>query len=344
MAKKNKGQGPSLDAASANPVVRVIKALVERYAADLGRAVVSYDTVQAGVQLIKSKLNTIFGEGVADAALNSKLVEAGVAGVIQLPWLPRFFAKLIGLDPDLVDDIAQEGVDSMIKTAIEEMAKLPMTGKSDQDVNALLKPSLINLESKLTELLQKNNRAGLEKVWFDPSTGLAHKPECKVVGAKTNVIKNINLMAVEKTHKGSMTLECACVGFANDPAGPLDSVLARLSPHRRKLVLDYIGSYGKDAPKLLLAGNKRRDITAAKLLLVLEIDSPQLKKTQFFHVLGYEEGKKPGAAEIMKKVADKAATEAAAVLDDPKARRRFTLLTQAGTNTNRRMSRLINGS
>lgn len=333
---KNRKNAPSLDAASSNPVVRVVKALIERYSSDLGKAAVSTEVVQAGVQQFKASFDGIFGQGTASAALNSKLVEAGVVGVVNLPWFPRFLANLIGVDPDLADDIVQEGVDSLLRSSIEEMAKLPMANKSDDEVRKILAPHMSNLKQVIMAQLEKNNRAGLEKVWFDPETSLAHKVGCKTVGSKTGLLKDVNLIATEKLHGGRMTAECACVEFDGDKAGSLDTVLARMSPHMRNRVLEYIATFPEHT-KILTAGNKRRDITVAKLKLVLEIGNAALKKTQFFQILGYEEGKKPSIFDVGRDLQ----AQATAVITDRQVGHRFAVRARATTETNNYMARLI---
>lgn len=338
--KKNKNQGGSrsLDAASDNDAIRVLKVWVERKASKLGTAIAKTEFVTNAMSFIQAKVDGLAGQGSFQALLSSDIADAAVAGLIQAPKIfSSLAAATLGINPDLGNEILQEGADKFIVQILEDTSNL-LKGKNEDQKKRIIADQATVLDLSLAEFLRKKNSTGLEKVWFDQDLGLAHKAGCDKVERKPNLVKDIIMIDVRK-RGGKMTTECSCVGFTRDPGGPLDEVLARMSSDERDAILAYILTL-KDPSKIMMSGNKRSDITVAKLGLVLKMTDPGLKRTQLFHALGYEEEKKPTLSEV----GHTFQARAVEMVTDKSAGERFIAHAEATTRYHRDVRTAINSS
>ncbi|MCE9586445.1 hypothetical protein K8R04_03970 [Candidatus Uhrbacteria bacterium] len=279
--------------------VRIAKVFLERLAGAGGKAVAGNSYVQAAIDAIKAPIDKAIGAGSADAIFGSELFKAGAAGAIQLPgtFLRPMLARLLRVDESIADDIVQEGVDHAILSFLDETGSAAK-GKNPAEQKVIIDTNADKLVEKVTSLARANNREGLKPVWYDSVSGLAHKPKCDVIkGDDDHIIRkddagnDFTLLAAISLG-GRMTTECACVGILTDPAGTLDAALMRLDDDRRREFDAYLASMSDIRDELLSKGSLAKDVTVAKIRLVLKTEDPAMKKKRLL-LLVRMDGSKP---------------------------------------------------
>lgn len=319
---KDKDKKKGLDAAG--PLyVRIMKVGLERLAGGAGKALAGNAYVQTALDAIKAQIDKVGGAGTGDAFFDSEAFKILMASGIQLPgtFLRPTLARLLRVDETIADDIVQEGVDHTILSFLDETGRA-VKGKNPGEQNAIIDRHANELKDKVTSLVRANNREGLKPVWYDSNTGLAHKPKCHTLDSdderiirKDDAGNDFTLLAA-KSLGGHMTTECACVGLLTDPGGTLDEALMRLDADDRRAFDAYVASLPDIRKEFLKKGSSSKDVTVAKIRLVLKTTDPAMKKERLLLLVGMD-GAKPTKTPF-EKVTDYARQATDVLTDDTK--------------------------
>jgi len=348
MARNNRQQDSGSSRSTldgAGPLhVRILKVGLERLAAAGARGLAGSDGVQKAVDFLKSQIDKVGGTGMGDALFDSEAFKVIAAGGIQLPgfFFRPVLAQMLRIDEDLADEIVQEGVDKAILAFLDETGKAAK-GKTPAEQNAIIRASAASLPDKVQQLLRAANTEGLKPVCYDPDTGLAHKQACEVVKNRSGIVRkddagnDLTLLAAKKLG-GRMTSECVCAGLLMDPAGTLDEALMRLDGDERRAFDAYLASQFDVRIDILKKGSVARDITTAKILLVLKTTDPRMKRERLL-LLVRADG--PKAAKSPLERATDYAQKGLDVLTDSVKRDDFNESTKAGAAGYRKVNSVL---
>ena len=341
--KKDSGKTTNYDA-SGPLYVRILKVGLERLSGAGGKALAGNAQVQTAVDAIKAQIDKLGGPGAGDTFFDSEAFKVIMAGGIQLPgtFLRPTLARILRVDEALADEIVQEGVDKAILSFLDETGRT-VAGKKPAEQKAIIEKNANELVDKIQSDVRASNREGLKLVWYDPESGLAHKPHCEVLKNRDGIIRkddagnDLTLLAA-KARGGRMTSECECVGILIDPAGTLDEALMRLDDDDRRAFDAYLASQADVRGDILKKGSVAKDITTAKLRLVLKTPDPLMKRERLL-LLVRADGPKPKKSPV-EKLTDYAERGVDLLMDDGK-RAQFRRDSKAAAEARRDVNRVL---
>jgi hypothetical protein len=344
-----KDSGKTAYDASGPLYVRILKVGLERLSGAGGKALAGNTNVQTVVDAFKAQIDKLGGPGAGDAFFDSEAFKVIMAGGIQLPgtFMRPTLARILRVDEALADEIVQEGVDKAILSFLDETGRA-VKGKNPGEQKAIIEKNAGELADKVQANVRASNRESVKLVWYDPETGLAHKPQCKLLKDRDGVVRkddagnDLTLLAA-KARGGRMTSECECVGILIDPAGTLDEALMRLDDDDRRGFDAYLASQPDVRGEILKKGSVAKDITTAKLRLVLKTPDPVMKRERLM-LLVRADGPKPKKSPV-EKLTDYAERGVDLLMDDRKRaefRRDAKSAGEARRDVNRVLDRQIN--